>query len=134
MKFTIGSLKNVEPNLSKLVRADLPIKMAYQLSGFYNTILNELTKIEDLRKALVIRYGDVNEETGGATVREELMEDFVKEYNELMDEEIEISFTPIQVKDLMAYNERLEKMGHTPIILNTIDIINLMTIGVLTED
>ena len=131
MLVSIGVLKVVEPSLVKLIETDLPIKMSYQLSKLFDTINGELRKAEEHRVALVRKYGTQHDD--GLKVEEDNMAAFMADYNELMGIQIELNTEPIQVKALLDHNERLEKMGHTPISLNAFDISNLKQLGVLTD-
>lgn len=130
----LGSLKSVEPSLVKLIGADLPIKISYQLSKLFDGIKMELTKAEDLRSGLVKKYGKATEDgSGNMQVTEENMAAFIADYNELMNVEIELNYEPVSVKTLLDYNERLEKMGHSPIALTAIDISNLKELKILSD-
>jgi hypothetical protein len=131
MLFNLGSLKAVEPSLVKLISTDLPIKISYQLSNFYDALSVQLKKTEELRTELVKKYGE--EKDGNVQVKQENMDLFVSDYNELMSVNIEIAYQPIQVKTLLDHNERLEKMGHSPITLNGFDISNLKNVGLLAD-
>ena len=135
MLMNLGSLKAVEPSLTKLISADLPIKVSYQLSKLYDSIKTELTKAEELRQGLVKKYGEVDPENeSNMKVSEANMQAFVNGYNELMSVDIELTFEPVKVQTLLDYNERLEKMGHSPISLTAVDISNLKTVRVLSDD
>jgi len=90
----------------------------------------ELNKVEELRKQLVIRFGD-KQEDGTIKVKEDFKEDFIKEYNELILMEINIDFDPLKVSDLVNYNKKLELMGNMPIAISTLDLVNLVSLGIL---
>jgi hypothetical protein len=133
MKFKLGGLKAVEESLVKLIKSDLPIRMSYQMSKLYDSILAELTKVEEFRVALVKKYGETGDK-GEIKVKQDNMDTFVKEYGELMDVEIDVNFIPVKIEDLISHNERLEKMGHSPVSLSGADISNLKGVGILVGE
>jgi hypothetical protein len=132
MKFTMESMKMVEPSLSKLLKEDLPIRMSYRLSKFYEVLIKEMEKVESLRHQLVRRYGEEIDNT--IKVTEENLPEFNKEYNDLLQEEVDAGdFEPIPVIQILSFSERLESMGKQSINISAYDIQQLKSTGLLIE-
>ena len=131
MQFVLGSLKSVEPSLVKLLKADLPVVVSYKLSKLYDIIVQEVNKMEELRKALVIRYGE--EVDNQVKVKPECMRDFTNEYSELLAATLDVDFSPISIGYLLNYNDKLERMELPTINISAVDISNLRGIGILEE-
>lgn len=132
MEFTIASLKSVEGSVVKLLKEDLPIRISYQLSKFYELLVKEMDSVEKFRQQLVVRYGqDVD---GVTRVTEENIVAFNSEYGELMNETVyATSFEPIDIQQILDYSARSELMSKPPISLSAIDIHNLKNVGILVE-
>jgi len=106
IKTKLGILKQSEKALSKLMNANLDIKIAYTLGRIANKIGQELKTVEDLRVKLVEKYGD-KDEKGQHVVPEDKKEEFWTEYSELLEAEVELDFNKITL-------EKLAKVNMTP--------------------
>jgi hypothetical protein len=131
MQFRLGVMKMVEPSVEKLLKEDLPIRISYRISKFHDNVIKELNRIENLRQQLVRRYGAEVENV--IRVTEENMSEFNREYEELLNETIDIDFEPIPVKQIIDFSERLEMMGKPAISISAFDIHQLESIGLLEE-
>jgi len=131
MEFTLETMKFIEGSIVKLLKEDLPIRMSYKLSKFYDVLSKEMTKVEELRQQLVKRYGE--EVEGTIKVTTENLEVFNKEYGDLMREAITVEFDPIDVNQIISYSERLEEMGKPAISLSAVDISQLKSVNLLKE-
>lgn len=100
VKFTLGELKSIEESLKKLIELPLPIKISYSLSKVLNNISKELILLEEQRMNLVRKYGETNQETKEIKVSNENLDLFVKEFNELLQEELELMIKPININSL----------------------------------
>jgi hypothetical protein len=130
--YTLESLKIVEPALTKLVKEDLPIRVAYQLSKFIEIVSKEMIKLEELRQELVRRYGEENE--GVIRVTEENSIQFNRDYGELVNVPVDVgNFTPIDINLILGYSDRMEVLGRPPINLSAQDIAQLKLVGVFKE-
>jgi hypothetical protein len=95
MKLTLAEIKSLETSISKIFNKDINIKLAYKLSTLIKTLSEELRKLEEGRVKLVKKYGKTDEKTGQISVNTEETQSFYKEFNELMQMEIEVDFEPI---------------------------------------
>lgn len=84
-------------SLNKLSKGDLPILTAYSLKTAIGVLETEQAKFESLRKELVEKYAEKNEdgtikknERGEYRVAQESVGDFMKEIEELMKVEVQV--------------------------------------------
>lgn len=94
MKVKLGDLKNVESVMMKLVNADLPIRIAFQINLIIDDLDEKLTKVEEFRINLVKKYGE-EDKSGNLQVKKENMKSFTSELKELM--ESEVDFNPVKI-------------------------------------
>jgi hypothetical protein len=114
MKIKLGELKNAETSLQKLIEKDLNIKIAYKLGKLIKIISAEFKEIEDSRVKLIKKYGK-EDENKNIQVLPENNEKFYIEFQQLLDEEIDIDFEPLALEELgeisMTTTDVL-KLGH----------------------
>jgi len=89
-------IKNAENALRKLVKADLPIKIAFELSNVIDDIDLELSKLESFRVKLIKKHGKPTED-GGMDVPKENMPMFNDEFIELMNVDVDIKIKPVDI-------------------------------------
>jgi hypothetical protein len=118
----LGDLKNVETVLKKVVNTALPIKIAYLLSKCLPKMDQELTILEKMRIKLVNQYG-VKGDGDQITVTKEKLPAFLKEYNGLLDVDVDIEMPSISIDVLEKANVKL-----TPI-----EVESLVKIGLIDE-
>ena len=111
-------LKNAEKALQKLVNADLPIKTAFKLSNIVDDIDVQLKKFEDFRISLIKKYGSETE--NGFEVSPEKINEFEKEFNELL--QLDVDFSDIEAVNV----DLLEDVS-----FSIIEIKSLKNIGFL---
>jgi single-stranded DNA-specific DHH superfamily exonuclease len=116
MKVTLEQLKNSEPSLVKLSNSVLPINLAYRISKALKVIASELTILEEQRKKLVTKYGAKNEE-GNLVVTQENIQKFVEEFSQLLKEEVDIPFEPIDIDNIPADDVKL-----TPVEISQLEM------------
>jgi hypothetical protein len=90
----LGDLKNVEPIIVKIINAELPIKIAFQINMMIDDLDEKLTKLETFRINLVKKYGETDE-GGNLHVIPKNMRAFSEELNDLMDSDVD--FTPVKI-------------------------------------
>jgi len=89
-KVKLNKLWNSQKALGALnIIKDLPIKTSYWIGKNTKKISREIELIEEKRKDLVKKYGTENEKKE-TSVPQEKMEEFTKEFYELLDTEIEV--------------------------------------------
>ena len=111
----IGNLFLAQQALEPLFQEKLPVRTAYALGKIMDPVTRELNYFESMRMKLMEKHtheGELNRE------------EFLKEYNELTDVEIDIELPRIPLKDILDSG-----IDVTPLALHI-----LITLGVLTED
>lgn len=104
MKFTIGELKSMESPLRFLSHKELPVKISWKLYRFMKKVSYELDMVENIRNELVKKYGEENISTGENKVIPENIEKFKNEFLEVLQQEVEIDFSPIDINDIGDIN------------------------------
>ncbi len=124
-KLTLGGLQLCSVPLQSLTQVKLPVKNSYWLNKTIDRIGRELDDYEKLRVDLIKKYGEeVEGNEGNFQVKKENVQDFNKEFIELLNIEIEdFKFTPISL-------ETLEK---STVELTSIEIGNLCKFGFVKE-
>ncbi len=95
MKLKLSEVKMSEQALRKLVGQDIPINLAFKLSKLVKTVGEDLQHIEEARIKLVGKYGIEDPETKNVQVKPENLNDFMVEWDTLLEEEVEINFEPL---------------------------------------
>lgn len=98
MKITLAEAKSLETSLAKIFDKDVNIKVAYRLGKLLKKLSEEMKTLEESRVKLVQKHGEENEETKQFSVPPTKTQEFYKEFNELMQCEIEIDFDPIPLE------------------------------------
>ncbi|WP_337871629.1 hypothetical protein [Ignavibacterium sp.] len=93
-------VENTEP-IANLLKLELPVKTAYKLAKLSNTIQSELREFEQLRNNLIKKYGKQSgDEIKIEPTDKETFGKFSGEITELLETEIEINYTPINIDEL----------------------------------
>ena len=101
MKITLLQLKNLDQALHNFSKTVLPITVSYRVSKLLKQVVAELQQLEESRQKLVKTYGTHNEEKDQIeVVGKEQLEGFVKDYNSLMEVEVELNFKPLELKEI----------------------------------
>jgi hypothetical protein len=115
------TIKNAAPALRKLVNAELPIKLAFQISSMVDEIDVHLRKFEEFRIELVKKYGEETE--NGIEVKNNI-DEFNKEINDLMNVEITVNIIPVDIDIFMNIDN---------VNLSVADIKTLQILGLIKE-
>lgn len=113
VKLKLKDIKSSEATLQKLAGVELPAKSAYRVSTLLRPISEELKLIEEQRMKLVKKYADKDNVSGEMKV-ENQKDDFLKEWLEFLETDIEIDIQTIDLSDL-------ESIKFTPSEMTTID-------------
>lgn len=96
MDFALGEIRGMKDPLVSLIDKEIPIKAAWKLNRLVKGFDKELGEIEEFRVGLVQKLGEEGED-GQVSVPEDKMEDFVAQFNELLNQEVTIDFEAIDV-------------------------------------
>ena len=98
MKVKLGEIYNSVNVLSKLLDTEIPVSVSYKLMKLVNTLNSELKTVEEQRIKLVKKYSDTSTEE--STVKDESKDAFLKDFSELLAQEIEIDWVALSLKTL----------------------------------
>ena len=95
-----AEVKGLLEALNGLTSASLPFtpRIWFSLSANRKTLVEQSKIIEDTRLELVKQHGEMTD--GINQVPEDKMGLFTKDYNEVLNEKVEVSLTPILMSDL----------------------------------
>lgn len=104
MKVTLKNIYGASNILALLVEQKLPIKIAFRLTRLITRLNEEYNNLDTQRRKLLAEYGTQIKESDpqnpSFTFDPEGQENFTKEFNELLDEKIEIEWEAISIEDL----------------------------------
>lgn len=94
---------NLHIALKELSSQKLPIEVAFAIKGIKKKIEEELDKYEEVRKDILARHGEKNEDGSlkidqdkNVVFAEGKMEEFLQELNELVNHEVDVGKIPIK--------------------------------------
>ena len=96
MNFALGEIRGMKDPLITLLDKEIPIKAAWKLNRLIKGFDKELGEIEEFRISLVQKLGEAGED-GNVSVPQEKMEQFVTEFNELLNQEVAIEYEAIDI-------------------------------------
>lgn len=95
MKIRLEQIYTMTAGLEAICQKQLPIAMTYKFLKLSKSIRAEGKTMEEARQQLVKTYS-----TDGQKVDDDKVEDFQKEFTELMKQEVEIDWHPISIDSL----------------------------------
>jgi hypothetical protein len=100
MEMKLVDIQRAKPALTKILNANLPIKVAFRLGRLAKEVDKVLVEIEDIRSKLVQKYGSTTEQ--GVSVKPENIAKFQEEFSSFLSEEsIDLDVEPIKL-DLLG--------------------------------
>lgn len=97
MKVKLNNIIGSVEIIRKLTQQSLPVKLAFRFLALTKQLDEQLKTFEEARISLIKKYGEELED-GGFSVKPENVQEFSVEMNELLNEEISIEFTRINVE------------------------------------
>ncbi len=103
MKLTNGDIWVVQEPLKKILEQKFPVMVSYKLAQLVSKLNEPFKIIQEVRVGLVKKYGKVNKK-GETEVKEgsEDWEKFVTEFNELMNQEVEVDIQKVKLPEKVA--------------------------------
>lgn len=95
----LGKLVQAQEPLAKLIQAKIPAEKAYELMLAIKKADAELKAFEETRTTKIKEYGETDEQ-GNTKVKDENIELFAKEINELAEKEVDVTFPKLTKEDL----------------------------------
>jgi len=100
MKIKVNKLLKMKPVIEKIIKLDIPVMAAWDLMKIVKDLDTELEIYSKARKKLFNKYGEVDEKTKNQKIKEDKVEDFKKDIEELLNKEIEIKTKKIKISSL----------------------------------
>ena len=114
IKVKISELLNSTETLQKLSQKDFKAKLAWSISRLLKAAEAEIQAFNDTRMNLIKKYGDkdengelITDENGNCKIDNATVEEFNKEFNELINTEVEINANKLTF-------DMLENIDFTP--------------------
>lgn len=124
IKLTLGELKVKESAIGNLLSCKLlSARTSYRMSKPLEKIIKALTRLEEHKIKLAEKYGEINGQV--YTIKPENKDAWMKEFKDLLDEEIFLSFIPINLKEITDMEEQMKKADPSGNGLSTGDIMHL---------
>ena len=109
MKVKLFEIYSSVPVMNKILEATLPATVSFQLTKLLKTLNEEIKIIEEQRVKLVTKYGE-NGENEAVTVSDSKKEEFLKEFSELLESEIELNWQPLSISNFDGLNLSVNDM------------------------
>ena len=100
MKITYEQLYRSYPVFNHLLDQPLPIKTSLKFQELVESVNPYLLQIENIQNKLIEKYSEKTKEDGVVQIIEEKREDFIKELEESLDEDIDINWESIKLDEL----------------------------------
>jgi hypothetical protein len=95
MKVKLIDIYSSVSSLNKLMEQPLSAKISFKLMKLLNAINDEVKLIEEQRMKLVKKYAE-----DGITVSDSKRDEFLKEFSEFLNEEVDMAWEPISIETL----------------------------------
>ncbi len=101
MQLTVLEVLNAQRALSNLASKPLPVRTSLRVANLLTKVEVEVKRAETRRVNLVEKYGIPNaSDPKEISVQPDKTEAFSKEFTSLLEEKVNLDFTPINVADL----------------------------------
>lgn len=98
MKLTIKDIYDLADGLAELSNKELPTKTAFRIARNQRKIAEEVKTADELRQKIVDKYKEKDTEDG-VKIDKSKREDFKEEFDELMDQEVEIKLCSFKLHE-----------------------------------
>jgi len=110
MKVKLFDVYNSVNVMNKVLDAQLPISVSFQLTKLVKTLNEEVKMIEEERIKLVKKYSETDKD-GESTVSEDKKQNFLKDFSELLETEVDLNWTPVSVSKLENLNVSVNELS-----------------------
>ena len=124
MKLLNGEVLGASQALEELSNKDFPIKVSYGIVTLINKLSSQVAILEQMRTDLIKKHGTKNEKDGSISIAPNTlkMTQFMDEFGSLLNEEVEIEFTPI----VLPFEINGSSYNIEPRILKTLELFITM--------
>lgn len=110
VKVKLLDIVNSREALSTLMNEKLPMVVSYKLAKIFKIVAPELDLLEQQRQKMIRELGEPlseDEENGAWKVKKENEKEFQKQFEELLQEEVELDFDPVPVSIFDALDDKV---------------------------
>lgn len=111
MKLKAFQLYELDEGLADLGDKELPISTSLKIQRTHKAVKNELDPINKVRQKIVNKYKDKVLENGGVKIKQDKIEICRKELDELMNQEVELKVSKVNVKELENISVKPKTLG-----------------------
>lgn len=100
MKITVQDVFNLVEGLNEINEKELPVSLAFKLQRNSLKINDEAKTAQEFEQKIIDKYKHKTTDEGQAFIKNEKLEAFNKEKDELMSQEIDVGLQQIEISDL----------------------------------
>ena len=106
IEINVSTLINCTQALNELIKKPLKIRTAYKIARLAREVSKELELFNNTKNSLIQKYGEHDEnnnlitENNSYKIREDKRKEFVEEYQDMMQQTIQLNIEPITLKEL----------------------------------
>ncbi|MGP4074119.1 hypothetical protein ACTWQB_16560 [Piscibacillus sp. B03] len=100
MQLTVKDIYELQEGLSELANKELPVAVAFKLQLNLRKVADEYQSAQKLRDKIVQKYKEKDLENGRVRIKEDKLETFKQEIDELMAQEVKVNLQKIDINDL----------------------------------
>lgn len=100
MKLTVQDVYNLMEGLGSLAEKELSTKTAFRIQRNQKKVMDEFEIADKLRKKLIEKYKEKDLDNGTVKLKEDKLHEFKKDYDELMEQEVDIKLSYIYLHEL----------------------------------
>ncbi|MCJ0933024.1 hypothetical protein MST22_17875 [Virgibacillus halodenitrificans] len=116
MKIKVKDIFNIDEGLTTLSEKELPVGVAFHIQRVHKIVGGEVKTAQELRSKIINKYKEKDLENGRVKLKEDKLEEFNKELEELLDQEVRLEINKININDLNSISITPKTLG----LLNTI--------------
>lgn len=94
-------------NMRDLATKEMKASLAFKFSRIIKSLENEIQNFEEQRQKLIDQYGEkdengevISQEDGSIKIQKDREEEMIKEYQDLMNTELDLTFTKVTIDEL----------------------------------
>ena len=104
MKVKIKDIYSCRNALAKVASSEMPINMSFKFARMLKALNEEYSTIEEQRVGLVQKHGEKVSDSEHQIKSDEQKEKFMKDFEKLLDEEIDVDYEKISINDMQGIN------------------------------
>src|SRR5690625_4159840 len=100
MKLTVQDLYNLTKGLNDLLDKELSTSTSFTIARNHKKVSDEAKTAEELRKKIIEKYKDKENEDGSIQLKKDKLDEYKKEIEELHEQEVDVDIKKIKLDDL----------------------------------